>query len=61
MLGIIVTLMLDRGRHADEAQFRREMNEGFAQLREEMRSGFVEAEPRFSADPEGREETSKLA
>ena len=39
MLGIIITLMLylDRGRRADDAQIRRDMNENSAQVREEMR------------------------
>ena len=41
MLGIIITLMLylDRGRRADDAQIRRDMNENNAQLRKEMNDG----------------------
>ena len=41
MLGIIITLMLylDRGRRADDAQIRRDLNENNDLIREEMRDG----------------------
>ncbi len=41
MLGIIITLMLylDRGRRADDAQIRKDMNENNAQIRKEMNDG----------------------
>ena len=43
LLGVIITLMLylDRGRRADLAQLREEMQRSIAQLREEMQRGFA--------------------
>lgn len=60
MLGIIITLMLylDRGRRADDAQIRREMNEGFAQIRDEIRNGVLEARAGIAAGLEGRVEAA---
>ncbi len=41
MLGIIITLMLylDRGRRADDAMIRKDMNDGNAQIRKELNDG----------------------
>ena len=44
MLGIIITLMLylDRGRRADDAQIRKDMNENNAQIRKELSDGLAQ-------------------
>ena len=63
LLGITITLILylDRGRRADDAQFRRDMNEGFAQLRDEIHKGVLAVRAGMSAGLEGRDEGAQPA
>ena len=41
-ISITLTLYLDRGRRADDALIRKDMNDGFAQIRTEMHNGFAQ-------------------
>lgn len=63
LLGITITLMLylDRSRRANDTQFRKEMNEGFAQLRDEIRKGVLAVRAGISAGLEGRDEGAQSA
>ncbi|MCY4433544.1 MAG: hypothetical protein OXE45_07715 [bacterium] len=62
LLGVIITLILylDRGRRADIAQLRKEMQAGFAKLREEMQAGFAKLrEETHQGDARLREEMQR--
>lgn len=63
MLGLIITLMLylDRGRRADDAQIRADMNEGFAQIRADMHEGDAQIRTEMNNGiAEARAENAKL-